>query len=216
MLDEHRSFFWLISVGSGRLSSGLVTEYRSWAEELGDRIHFMVLEAPERFNVSIFEGRSLPDAALIAKQRAWAVQRELNLPSSEVTPWARLRDQIGYSFQRERIYAQYNKDRSFERHCLSQTYSNLQPRFRRVGVDRKTHPKVKIAVNYLLEELAIKIGVFENGPFDGEIVPFGEMEVTKRIYSGHYFPCTCRAGGFRVITKTALGVSEELWPIASS
>ena len=94
------------------------------------------------------------------------------------------------------------------RHCLSQTFSNLRPRFLQHGVKKKSDAMVSRCVFYLLEELAIKVGAFETGEFTGELLPHGEMDVTNAIYSGAYFECPVSRKGFNVFSMTPDGISQ--------
>ncbi len=177
------------------------------------RIGYVILSIPERHNICVFKSLGAEVAQSLAKEQALACQYKLGLSDDRLISWEEICNRVQFDSAYERVVAQYQNHRSFKAHCLSQTYSNLQPRFREIGVRKKTDERVRQSVFYLLEELAIKVGAFESGEFHGEILPREEMNIVQKIYEGTYFPCRASNRGFRVISMLKSGFSQIYYEV---
>jgi len=198
----------LISVGSSFFSPEVIHKLDNWAAEHQIRIRYVILGNPERHNIRVFESVGEEKAQFLATEHAIAYQQKLGLPDGHLIAWDEICAHTRFSSVFERIFSQFQNNRSFKAHCLSQTFSNLRPRFRAIGVRNKRDDRVGICVFYLLEELAIKVGAFESGKFRGEILPREEMDIVKAIYDGSYFDCSVSSKGFSVLSFSESGVSE--------
>jgi tRNA-dependent cyclodipeptide synthase len=207
MVDD-RELICLISIGSSLFNPDLIREFDGWAADHRMRIRYAILGNPERHNIRVFQSVGEETAQSIAVEHSIACQEKLGLPDANLIGWDEICTRTRYNSVLERILSQFQKDRSFKAHCLSQTFSNLRPRFREIGVRNKADARVGLSVFYLLEELAIKIGAFEYGEFYGEILPREEMDIVKEIYAGTYFACNVSKKGFRVICLSKSGHSQ--------
>lgn len=198
----------MISVGSSLFHNGLIRELDDWAAGRRMRVGYVMLSVPERHNMRVFRSLSEDAALSLAKEHGRICQEKLSLPDSRLISWEYLCSRVHFQEAYRKLCDQYRDNRSFRAHCLSQTFSNLQPRFHEIGVKKKTDERVRNSAFYLLEELAIKIGAFESGAFYGEILPRLEMDIVHEIYTGSYFPCTVSAKGFRVISLLPSGASQ--------
>jgi tRNA-dependent cyclodipeptide synthase len=203
-----QELYCLVSIGSSLFTKDVIGRLGDWAAHQDLKVRFVILSEPERHNIKAFEKVGYEKAAALAEDRADIYAKEYGLTGSSAMTWGEICRRLPFETDLKRIQEYYGTNKSFQRNCLSHTFSNLQPRFRRHGVRKKSHPLVQEAVYYLLEELAIKVGAFESGEFAGEIIPHDEMEITKAIYSGSYFSCTVSATGFRVISMTPSGISQ--------
>jgi tRNA-dependent cyclodipeptide synthase len=198
----------LISIGSTSFNRELIAQFDRWAGENHYRIRYIILSEPERHNIEAFEGVSDVESAVRTKERAIACRRNLGLSDGAMLAWEEVGPRIGFAESYSKVMDCYATNKSFQRHCLSQTFSNLRPRFLQHGVKKKSDAMVRKCVFYLLEELAIKVGAFETGEFTGELLPHGEMDVTNAIYSGTYFECPVSRKGFKVFSMTPDGISH--------
>jgi tRNA-dependent cyclodipeptide synthase len=208
VVENYNELFCLVSIGSTWFNGALIDQFDRWARDSHYRIRYIILTEPERHNIEVFEGVSQAESAALARRRAIAYQHSLGLSNAAMLSWEEVCPRIGFEEAYKKVMNCYTTNKSFQRHCLSQTFSNLQPRFVRHGVRRKSDPKVHKSVFYLLEELAIKIGAFESGAFAGEVLPHKEMDVTSAIYSGTYFECPVSRKGFNVFSVTPEGISR--------
>lgn len=198
----------LVSIGSTWFNRELITQFDRWAIDSHYLIRYIILSEPERHNIEAFEGASDAESAMLARKRAIACQHNLGLSDTSMLSWEEVCPRIGFEEAYKKVMNCYATNKSFQRHCLSQTFSNLHPRFLQHGVRKKSDEMVRKSVFYLLEELAIKVGAFETGEFAGELLPHGEMDVTNAIYSGTYFECPVSRKGFKVFSMTADGISR--------
>ena len=197
---ERSELICLISIDSTHFSRESLVAFTDWAEERNAAIRHLVLEYPERHNIRAFEGLSEKEALELAKARGRECRERLGLKAASVVSWDQLSQSIGFEYTLGKVLDCFQCNGSFRRHCLSQTFSNLQPRFLQRGIAKKSNPLVRAAVHYLLEELSIKMGVFQSGVFDGEVLPVDEMGVVTRLYSGKYIDCPVSKRGFRVFS----------------
>jgi tRNA-dependent cyclodipeptide synthase len=198
----------LVSIGSTSFNRELIIQFDRWAAEDHYLIRYIILSEPERHNIEAFEGASDAESVVLARQRATACQRNLGLSDVALLSWQEVCPRIHFEEAYGRVMDCYASNKSFQRHCLSQTFSNLQPRFLQRGVRKKSDAMVRKSVFYLLEELAIKVGAFTTGEFAGEVLPHPEMDVTNAIYSGVYFRCPVSRRGFKVFSMTPEGIAR--------
>lgn len=196
---SHRRLYSLISVDSTVFSRDLFVSYRDWCEKTGYSLLAVLLDYPERFNVSALQDVALDKALDISRERASDRLRELVVEGVEYCNWEDGTRHIEYERAHEMVSMKYRAEGRFRRHVLSQTFSNLQPVFRRRGVAKKSDPLVEACVPYLLEEIAFKIAAFAGGPFAGEIMPRPESELVLRFYRGEYMAWKVRHEGFLVV-----------------
>lgn len=211
-MGEHPDLFCMISVGSSIFNNGLIRKLDAWAESRGMRIGYVMLSIPERHNIEVFNSLDNEAALSLAEKHGRECQEKLSLSDGRLISWKDICGRVHFNEAHEKLLEQYQNNRSFRAHCLSQTFSNLQPRFHEIGVKKKTDEPVRRSASYLLEELAIKVGAFESGAYIGEILPRLEMGIVENIYAGSYFPCIVSAKGFRVISLLDSGVSQKDYP----
>jgi tRNA-dependent cyclodipeptide synthase len=207
-VENSHELLCLISIGSTSFNKELIQRFNRWAQNYDYIIRYVILSEPERHNIQAFESLSDAESAVLARKRAIECQRQLGLSDAAMLSWEKVCPRIGFEEAYEKIRDCYATNKSFQRHCLSQTFSNLQPRFLQHGVKKKSDALVRKTVSYLLEELALKIGAFETGEFAGEVLPHREMDVTNEIYSGTYFNCPVSRKGFQVFSMTPEGMSQ--------
>jgi tRNA-dependent cyclodipeptide synthase len=191
-------YYCLVSIESSHFTPGLVEAYRVWARQRA-MLSFVLLEGPERHNVAVFEGVSEVRALTLCRERGNQLAAFLRLSDLELLHWDDFRLLIPYTRVFRQVTRAFREDSSFRRHCLSQTFSNLQPKFRRLGVRNNRDPLVKRATEYLLEEVAAKLAAVESGAFTGEILPGPEMGLMARVYSGRYFARIPELSDFRIV-----------------
>ena len=211
-MENFHELLCLVSIGSTWFNRELIAQLDRWAKESHYLIRYIILSEPERHNIEVFEGVSEAESAALAGKRAIACQHSLGLSDAAMLSWEEVRPRVGFEEAYKKVMNCYTTNKSFQRHCLSQTFSNLQPRFLQHGVRKKSDAKVRKSVFYLLEELAIKVGAFETGAFVGEVLPHKEMDVTNAIYSGAYFECPVSRKGFNVFSLTADGIARVHYP----
>lgn len=201
-------FYCLVSIHSAAFNSQLICNFKDWAGNHDMKVRYVILSYPERHNVSVFDSVEEEEAQSIASANALSFQKKLGLADSDLMSWQEIGDRVGFEQKLKKVMESYRTNRSFRAHCLSQTFSNLQPRFQAIGIKKKSDARVQRAVFYLLEELAIKVGAFESGEFTGEILPKAEMPIVQKLYAGSYLPCNVSKQGFRVIYWNQQGMSE--------
>src|SRR5262249_43285969 len=125
--------------------------------------------------------------------------------------WVDLCLSVSWQSVYNEVSTRYEERGAFRRHCLSQTFSSLQPRFRLYDVRSKRHPLVEKCVPYLLEEIALKVAIVRSGLFRGEIMPTPESDLMRAVYAGRYLPLDTRGGSFLVVRHDGeAAVSKDL------
>jgi hypothetical protein len=207
-MEDQRELYCLVSVNSASFDSKIIGHFNAWTQDRGAKLRYVLLSYPERHNIRVFESVTEEEALSIADAHALSYREKLGLSDSELMTWKEICDRVGFEKEFDRVLKFYRTNRSFRAHCLSQTFSNLQPRFKAIGVKKKSDERVQHAASYLLEELAVKVGAFEGGAFSGEILPKEEMPVVKEIYAGSYLPCRVSKSGFQLLCWNHQGFSE--------
>ncbi len=198
--DDRSEIICLISIDSTHFSRESLETITDWAEKRHSAIRYLVLEVPERHNIRAFEGFSEGEAIQLIRERGRDCRERLGLKDSSLISWDCVCERVGFKPILGKVLECFEHNGSFRRHCLSQTFSNLQPRFLQKGISKKSDPLVRTAVHYLLEELAIKMGAFQTGVFEGEVLPVDEMGVVTDLYSGKYIDCPVSERGFKVFS----------------
>jgi tRNA-dependent cyclodipeptide synthase len=207
-VENFHELLCLVSIGSTWFNREVIAQFNRWAKDSHYQIRYIILSEPERHNIEAFEGIAEAESAALARKRAISCQQNLGLCDAAMLSWDEVCPRIGFEEAYKKVINCYTTNKSFQRHCLSQTFSNLQPRFLQHGVRKKSDAKVRKSVFYLLEELAIKVGAFETSVFAGEVLPHKEMDVANAIYSGAYFDCSVSRNGFNVFSLTPEGISR--------
>lgn len=197
--SSSQKLYCLISVGSSSFSRASVEHLRRTALDLGGNLSFILLDELEAVNIEVFESLSRDQAHKIAKERAEEKHSALGLHHFGAMSWREACATVDFEGWRKEVWELFEKQGSFRRHVLSQTFRNLQPKFEKKGAKKKTDPLVARGASYLLDEIAWKIAAFCGGPFDGEVVPKEENEIVIEIYKGTYFDCPVRSPGFKLI-----------------
>ena len=179
--------FSLVSVGSRSFNPESITRLDNCANERHLHLLYIVLDGPERYNMSVFHGLHGAVARSAASRSARNYVISVGLPQNRLLYWAEaIRDLPALG----RILVSLNNlffaNRSFRNLCLAQVYSNLKPRLARLGVKNQRDPRVLRASSYLLEELAFKAAAFEEGPYCAELLPVPEMPIVRDLYSSNW------------------------------
>lgn len=189
----------LVSVSSEQFSRALVNAYREWADVNGCSLRFVLMDAPERFNILEFEGAGQEAAPDLAAARGRDRSRLMGLSDDEMVTWREAIASVGFEEWLVQAQKLFYGGGSFRRHVLSEVFSNLQPRFRRKGVHRKGAKAVERCAPYLLEEIAFKAAVFSSGAFFGELAPRPETGLMLAIYGGRYLGVGVHQKGFEYV-----------------
>lgn len=204
----------LVSVGNPSFTHELLESYSSWARSIGCPLVCCLLDRPEIYNLMAFEALGRDESAKVASAKALQLLNRLELPEKVIhQTFDELGAKIGYDKRLKEVNALYDSNGRFRRHCLNQTFSNLLPRFRRIGVSHKNDPKVHVAVRYLIEEIALKIALFEDCCFRGEIMPHAESQLILSIYRGRYLTLRPRNEDFLIVWHN--GSQADVRAIAS-
>ncbi len=163
------------------------------------RIGVHPVEIPERHKVEVFERLPASVSLDLARERGGRIIEELGHGGVAFTGWDEICRELGWSRTFEMVFKCFQGTPSFRRHCLSQTFSNLQPRFRKIGVEKKNEAQVERCACYLLEELALKACLFSSDRFAGEIMPSAENGLVLAVYGGKYFPCSREGALFELV-----------------
>ncbi len=176
-----------VSVGSARFSAEALRGLEDLARSLHHRVEWVVLEGPERYNIMAMESVDEQTATSLAVDRAKLFRERIGLTSSVASRWNAFLGAERFEEALSRVETGFAELRTFRAACINQTFSNLLPRFRRAGIERKTDPRVRVASSYLREELAAKLAAYESGLWAGEVMPVPEMKLVRDMYRGRYF-----------------------------
>ena len=206
-----RELICLLDLASPVLDRNLIHLLNKWAESHSMVIRYVVLPGPEHFKVTILNDVN-EDAAkgtVVEKEADW--MQKLGIADANLISWDEMCDRVNFKAAFQKISSMYLNDAFFRNNCRSQVYSDLQQRFKQMGVQNKGDERVRVDqwIDYLLEELALKVGAFESGEFHGEILLGQERRIVRRVYAGIYFPCSVSNRGFEVISLTRSRISRS-------
>jgi serine/threonine protein kinase len=204
-----RELVCLLDLSSPILNKDLVHVLNTWVDTHSMQIRYVLLPGPKRHKVRVLEDFAGEAPEEMDKQDAEWVQ-DLGIPSASILRWDEICARVDFKAAYKKVLEAYRDNVSFKELCLSQTESDLQPRFDALGVQNQWDARVWVNrwVRYLLEELALKVALFESGEFHGEILPQAEKDIVRRIYEGAYFPCWVGNRGFEVISLTRSRISH--------
>lgn len=196
---ERRKYCCLVSVGSRVFSPAAVRRMRRWARSQDFEIEFVILDELEAINLEVFEGMTSRAALKAASRRSEQRVKALGLADGEVLSWRVARSRVKYAYFSELIGRVFAEKGAFYRAVINQVFRNLQPRFRKLGVEKNSHPVVERASGYLVQEVAWKAAAFCSGPYHGEILPYEENMLILELYSGKYLSLAVREDGYEVV-----------------
>ena len=208
----------LVSVNNKRFTAQLFGEYSRWAAAARADFIGVVLDRPERHNLLVFENLCPLDAEVEAIRRGKEIGARLSGSGARVLAWDEFCHRVDYDRFHQVVYDTFHANGPFRRRCLNQAFSTLQPRFRQLGVSKKTDPFVGVAVNYLLEEIALKVAIWTNSLYLGEIMPKPEANLILDVYREKYFQCFRKEGlEFLIVTHDgALITTARITPGVAS
>lgn len=189
----------LVSVSHAPYHNGLVAKYQEWANENRLSLVVVVLDSLEAINAQAIEGMSPSAAFKAAKQRAAAVTSGIRQRNLTILPFDQAIERFNAGPFMSRFEDAFDEDREFRSHCLNETFSNLLPKFKRLGVHEKSNKRVWLSARYLIGELALKSGLAAATEVYGEIMPRAEGSLALAIYEGRYGPSPVKPVGFRIV-----------------
>jgi hypothetical protein len=178
-----------VSLGAAIMTPEFLNTVTSRAEGECDLINWFLLDVPEMINVRNLEGVSEEDLwpAVTAKADAFiaavSVQHSIQIV---VSRWSDYALDSRFDRYKEAVLKTYMKEPRFQRHCHNQTFRNLQPVLKRIGILRKNEPLVRALSEYLCLEIAMKLFIAESELACVEFAPEGEMQILSSIYDGEY------------------------------
>jgi len=176
----------LISVGSQLFDTALLAEYSRWTKAQDLDLLCVILDGPERHNVKLFEHLEDSEAVQVAHSRGLEAVERLQQSGATICFWSEILSLVPYDRWRISVFDAFEQSSRFRHESLNETFRNLQPRFRSHGIMKKNDPLVRVAVKYLLEEVAFKVAAYYSGLFEGEILPKPESNLVMSIYNGEY------------------------------
>lgn len=84
------------------------------------------------------------------------------------------------------VYEAYYTNSSFKKHCKNQSFRNLQPKLRVVGVEKHSDPMMELLSPFLLAEIAFYLYLYDTGSHDCVTGLEPEMEILQAIRAGKY------------------------------
>lgn len=183
---KNRHLFISVSLSSAHKQLLLVNAIKTAALAEGASPVAVILDSPERHNIQIFEGTPAGPAAAKVQDDGRIVGADFAacgigaFYASELSIVPRCAELI------ESLYQAIAASSHLRHHFESQTFSNLKPRFARMGIFRKAAPEVTQAMAYLVEEIALKLSLYESNSIVGEFLPKREMPLVDDLLAGRY------------------------------
>jgi serine/threonine protein kinase len=206
-----RELICFLELSNPSMNRDLINILSTWAESHSMEIRYILLPGPKGKRIEALEDLYGEATEAINPTKDSEVVRELGISNANLISWDEICAWVDFKSCYARVLEAYRSNRSFADDCISQASSDLQPIFEKFGVENKWDERVWVNrwVRYLLEELALKIALFESGEFHGEILPKRERDIVRRIYSGVYFPCCVTNRGFEVISLSQSRISHS-------
>jgi serine/threonine protein kinase len=203
-----RELVCLLDLSSPILNKDLISVLNTWADSHSMQIRYVLLPGPKRHKVRVLDVAGEAAEEMDKEDAEW--MQKLGIPDVSILQWDEICARVDFKAAYKKVLEAYRDNASFKELCLSQTESDLQQRFNELGVQNPWDARVWVNrwVRYLLEELALKVALFESGEFHGEILPQSEKDIVRRIYEGAYFPCWVGNRGFEVISLTRSRISH--------
>lgn len=179
----------LVSIESKIVNTDYINYVINKVEKKVSSLSLLILDELEKINYFAFWNYSkdkiqwlidLRSKEIIADLRRNSTVEIMQLKWNEFLSKFEARDYI------LKVKETYKNNSKFKNHCLNQTFKNLQPILAKKGIFKKNHLILENLVEYLLNEIGIKLFYNHKKIFDVEIIPSQEMEVIEAIYNNKY------------------------------
>lgn len=183
--EQRDRAFMLVSVRSSVFSARW-TETKAALQRLPLAITYVLLDALEVYNAIMHS-----DAAESGENEALLLQLRARLQETgarEIRTWTEIEEGDHFSPYLTAVKEQFALDTHFRREVINQSFRNLQPRLRSLGVKNSRDGRMAVLAQYLLHEIACKLYLSQSrfGGFSRELLSFPEMGVMTSIYQGRY------------------------------
>lgn len=196
----------LVSLGAAYLSAATVAGVADDAMAASGRLSVYLLDSPELENLRVLHGISGPEAVDRVEEQCLRSVAKVSRRARRHVAIQRYSDAAKdprFIAIYSHVERAFRSDKHFARACLNQVYVNLQPKLRRIGATNSRHPAVGELVGYLLGELALRLFLLEQDPYDVEYGAGSNMSIWSEMLDGRYGVAGIRkAPAFRQIANT--------------
>jgi len=203
-------FLCLMSVGNAVFTTDLLSRYLEWCQFHGRDLECVVLDEPHRHNLQGLKRLPRSMAAKEAERMADVWLQKISVEGLAFVSWSSFCGNVDFDRQLGRVEDAFFQDLHFQNDCLNQTFSNLKPKFDRIGVGDKADYRVELCSRYLREEIAGKIGAVESGEYAGEIMPHPENELVLKVYAGEYLGQIRGVESFLIVEHDGKSTASKL------
>jgi hypothetical protein len=179
-------YFCLISLDAAIFTRELLENYQRWVDAEEVTLNLILLDELEPINSMALLGLGSAEARKSMQLKVEARLREWVDLKTTILSCATFLAEPRCIAWLDRIRCERDGNASFRRHLLTQTFVNLHPRLRRLGVKSKTERIVERCSEYLVSELALKMSLLESEEWGGEVMPRAEMNLVSSMYKGKY------------------------------
>lgn len=187
-LPQQKYLVTLVSVGSQFFRNDSFNAYVAWAKKWNLNLSFIILDDLERYNIQVFESQTESIASLIANERGQRIKQAIQAYTQDVWTWNEISSKHNIQMAVQHVQAMYSSNKNFQRHCHNQTFRNLQPKLRRLGISRRGDSRLEVLVQFLIKEIALKSELIRSKNVIGELLPEPENELMIAVYKGKYSP----------------------------
>lgn len=173
--------FCLVSVNSSHYTQDNLEAIENTCTATGLEVDFILIDEPEVYNIMALESMGVEDARLCAHSRSNEYRNKMVHWGYRPKKWLDAVSENLYRKYREWLSGSINESRKVKSEVLNQTYSNLYPKFRKLGIN-KNDDRVLIATEYLIDEIAMKLCLYDNRIYDGEVMWCEEMRYVLKCY----------------------------------
>jgi len=175
----------LISLGSVFMNKEYIEKVISKLSQAELPLDLIFLDSLEIINKRIIEGETEENSEKIIAKRK---EDFYNIQNTKTHSFA-----DSYEFDENYVstykvlFNLYESNKSFRNILYSQTYTNLAPRLKRIGIFNQRHHLLHQLSIYLLKEITLILYLKKYGLFDTLISPEKKMNVFQFLKDGKYF-----------------------------
>jgi len=182
----------IVSLGAKIMTPEYFATLLSYTKQRDWTLQLILLDTMEEANLKFLELGNLVGIDETIALRCKEIEDFVQVHSSEdpasisSVRFSLLATAANFSSYAKAVKSCFESNKHFQNLCLHQTFRNLHPRLVRVGVRSQRNDTVRCLVDYLLDEISIKLFVGSESLADIEIAPMPEMKVMEDLYSGRF------------------------------
>lgn len=164
-----------ISMGSEYLNHQYIKHVVSKLDTNAEPLTLIFLDSLELINKKLIEGKDPEKSKQFINERIKYFKNIDNINTLSFQENFAMNHEYNLLFKE--VYTTYEHDSKFQSKLDNQTYINLTPKLRKLGIKNKRHPIIKKLSIYLIKEIALILYIGKTKSFNTLIFPQEKMDL---------------------------------------